>query len=620
MEKTFEAEGRYRVLLKGIEDDSPEKRESFCRQISEKYHVSFSLLENILDRCPIILKKNLTFRKAQGLARTLKQYGGQISLEEKRGTLPILLEFQQAVPRRLALESARFSKTQGGTWSVTGRIRNISNSEVSDVWVLIQLFEKPETLLTFDEAPIVLNPLPAGESSPFRVLLDGDLAVWQVSVAFKNSAGVPLASEDRRKVEEWDEVKIGDEGDRVSRYAAPLAGGELRPVEVTESLDGEGLVHGSSTAGEIPQSHAIEAAALPALKEEKSPEAALVRALEGPLPASETMITQEVSIEPSLVAPPGGEETELENKGESTEQGAVPEELPESPPKEGLDVSVFQEASKLLNEIERRIEQKSEPDLPPFPWMDQFRDAIRRYHLEPRDSFVAWFQTNKKEGRFEGDLHALVTVLAHARFDQAGEEGKGLDNTKRVAPLIMRSKLSFEEIPVLEATEHFSAESWGRFFHKAIPRLQVIGRDIAAKDTWDAADLERLIQVIPHMSGQTSRRAVRWMSQLVPEVITIDFSKTALIIGESLFRVATRLGVVTPQFDTYQDPASRGYAKIQSFSKLAFPEDPLIMEEPMTYLGMNGSKGGHCTPIQPHCEGCLFEGFCPRLHSSRMRA
>jgi hypothetical protein len=78
--------------------------------------------------------------------------------------------------------------------------------------------------------------------------------------------------------------------------------------------------------------------------------------------------------------------------------------------------------------------------------------------------------------------------------------------------------------------------------------------------------------------------------------------------------VATRLGVVTPQFDTYQDVASMGYAKIQSFAKAAFPQDPVKLEDPMTSLGMNGGTEGHCTPAQPHCEGCPFEGFCPKLH------
>ena len=614
MQKSYHEEGRYRVLLKGVDGNSPQKRETFCRHISEKYHVSFSLLENILDRCPIILKKNLTLRKAEGLARTLKQYGGQISVEERRDPLPILLELQQSVPRLLALESSQFRKTPGGTWSVTGRVKNISDTPVDDVWVLIQLLENPETLLTFEEVPIVLNPLPAGEASPFRALFDADVVVRQISVAFKNSAGIPLSAEDRRRIREWAEVEIKDEGEHVSTSLSPLADGGSQTLDVIEPQEELSSERGLFTQEDSLGNRDPRPAEMPASKQEKSPEDTLVLALEGPPSFSQIKATGEHFSGPSFAAPLGLVETESEIKGASTEQDTLPDEALESLRERNRDISVFQEATQLLNEIDRRIDQKKEPDLPSFPWMEQFRDAIRRYDLEPRDPFSAWFQANKEDGRFESNLHYLVTILAHARFDQVGEEGKGLENTKRVVQLIMRSNLSLDEIPPLEATQHFPAESWRHFFYKAIPRLHLVGRDIVARDTWDASALERLIQVIPHMSGQTSRRAGRWMSQLVPDVLTIDFSNTPVIIAESLFRVATRLGVVTPQFDTYQDVASMGYAKIQSFAKAAFPQDPVKLEDPMTSLGMNGGTEGHCTPTQPRCEGCPFEGFCPRLH------
>jgi hypothetical protein len=614
MQRSYHEEGRYRVLLKGVDGNSSEKRETFCRHISEKYHVSFSLMENILERCPIVLKKNLTLRKAEGLARTLKQYGGQISVEERRDTLPIHLEFQQSVPRLLALESSQFRKTQGGIWSVTGRVKNIGDAPVHDVWVLIQLFENPETLLTFEEVPIVLNPLPAGEASPFRALFDADVVVREISVAFKNSAGLPLSAEDRRKIREWAEVEIKDEGEHVSTALSPLTDGGPRTLDVMEPQEELSVERGVFTQEDSLGNQGPRPADMPASRQEKSAEDTLVSALEGPPPFSQKNATGERFSGPSFAAPLGLEESKSEIKGASTEQDTLPDEALESLRVRNRDISVFQEATKLLNEIDRRTDQKEEPDLPSFPWMEQFRDAIRRYDVEPRDPFFAWFQTNKKDGRFESNLHSLVTILAHARFDQAGEEGKGLENTKRVVPLIMRSNLSLDEIPSLEATQHFPAEGWRHFFYKAIPKLHLIGRDIAARDTWDASELERLIQVIPHMSGRTSRRAVRWMSQLVPDVLTIDFSKTPVIIGENLFRVATRLGVVTPQFDTYQDVASMGYGKIQSFAKQAFPQDPVKLENPMTSLGVNGGTEGHCTPTQPRCEGCPFEGFCPKLH------
>ena len=620
MQSVRHEDGRYRVLLKGVEDDTPENRETFCRHISEKYHVSFSLLENILNRCPIILKKNLTLRKAETLARTLKQSGGLVSVEEKWPTPPILLELQETVPRLLAIESSRFWKTEGGTWSITGRVKNICDTPLKDVWVLVQFFENRETLLTYEEAPVALNPLPPGEASPFRVLFGGEGVVRQISIAFKNSAGAPLSTEDRRKKREWAEVEVEEEDEHVSASISPLseAGSQtLDIVEPTEELSREPsllMQEGSLQNAEVnPFSPVLQPVEMRELRQEKTTEDIFVVALEEPRSFSETTPIGEIVAPPSVTAPPALEEDNPELKGVSTEKDRPPDDAPEPLPGGRLDISVLQEATQLLQEIDRKTEQK-EAEPPSFLWMEQFRDAIRRQDLEVRDPFSAWFQSNKNEGGFESKLHSLVTLLAHARFDQVGERAKGLENTRKVSHLIMRSNLSLDELPSLEATQHFSAENWRNLFFKSIPRLQKIGRDIAARQTWDAMELERLIQVIPHMSGQTSRRAVRWMGNLMPDDLTIDFSNTPVIIGESLYRVATRLGVVAPHFDTYQDVTSMGYAKIQSFAKAAFPQDPAKMEDPMTALGMNGTMEGHCYPIQPRCEGCLFEGFCPKLH------
>ncbi len=54
--------------------------------------------------------------------------------------------------------------------------------------------------------------------------------------------------------------------------------------------------------------------------------------------------------------------------------------------------------------------------------------------------------------------------------------------------------------------------------------------------------------------------------------------------------------------------------KIQSFARMACPRNPLEVEEPMTWMGRAEEQGGHCFPIQPKCEGCLFETFCPKLY------
>jgi endonuclease III len=116
------------------------------------------------------------------------------------------------------------------------------------------------------------------------------------------------------------------------------------------------------------------------------------------------------------------------------------------------------------------------------------------------------------------------------------------------------------------------------------------------------------------MSDRNSRRAVRWIDELIPEIVEIDFSNTSVAVGENLYRVASRLGVVDPHFDSYQGKDSMGDLKIQSFAKAAFPQNPMKIAEPMNWVGMEEKDGGHCFSTQPRCPACIFETFCPRFH------
>jgi len=119
--------------------------------------------------------------------------------------------------------------------------------------------------------------------------------------------------------------------------------------------------------------------------------------------------------------------------------------------------------------------------------------------------------------------------------------------------------------------------------------------------------------VIPHMDHQSSRRAIQWVNELIRNVVEVDFSDTPIAVGKGLYRVASRLGVVDPHSDYYQGGSSTGDMKIQSFAKAAFPRNPRMVEEPMASMGRGEGEGGHCFPVQPWCEGCLFETFCSRL-------
>jgi hypothetical protein len=259
--------------------------------------------------------------------------------------------------------------------------------------------------------------------------------------------------------------------------------------------------------------------------------------------------------------------------------------------------------------IKTEVEQEEES----FPGIKGFRNSIETYYQKHRDFFSIWFETYQREGGFENPLHALLTILVYARFNQLNQSEKALENTQRVTRLIVQSNLPLEEIPPLEGTQFFSGEDWRNLFHRALPKLQRVANNILKRDEWNALDLERLIRVIPHMSDKNSRLSTRRMHELISDVVKIDFSNTPISIGESLYRVASRLGVVNPHFDYYQGRDSIGDIKIQSFAKSTFPQSPFKIEDPMAWVGRK-EEGGHCFPTQPRCEGCLFETFCPKLY------
>jgi len=303
---------------------------------------------------------------------------------------------------------------------------------------------------------------------------------------------------------------------------------------------------------------------------------------------------------------------------EEKEAKAVPSELevplhdhPAENEKNHFETSAFDEASQLLQEISERTPPKG-TTLPP-PWIDGFRHSIETYYRQTGDLFSAWFKERMEESGFTDSFHSLLTVLVHARFDQGGQPENALENTQRVCGLLPRSNLELEEIPFLDGTEFFAQENWRYLFQRALPKLRQVAADILERRTWTASDLERLIQIIPHMSPQNSRGAMRRIHTLIPEAVAIDFSKFPVAIGENLYRVSSRLGVVDPHVDSYQGKNSIGDLKIQSFAKATYPDDPVKIEEPMNWLGRR--EEGHCLALDPRCDGCLFESFCPKLHT-----
>jgi len=632
-------EGRYRVLLIGIGDNAEEEKASFCRNLSKNYRIPFPILKKVVDSSPIILKKNIPFRKAETLAKTLRAFGARVSVEERRSLPPATLEFQELTPHHLALESSYLRKTQRGAWSLMGRAKNISDQTLTDAWVLVQLFEDPDEFIAFEETPLAINPLPSGEASPFKVIFEEDFSLKRISIAFKNASGQPIPAVDKRRKREWTEVPIGEErffprprmspeSEKRSQAVSLIKPAEkiiiikeketptetdpfsekkietLLEREIRDEQGGdEGRISDDSLSLNLEPLGKVLESSLAALEEEGYPGAEDTQGAFGQEPSEESapFAREEMKNDTQEVAPSGDIKPSFD--GREVDEALLPVasvphdaiQLPEGVSEIPEDGEAEEEAASL------------------FPWIKSFRNAVEIYYEKPDDIFSIWFEECRRGGEFKDSIHALLAVLVHSRFEQGHPSVNALENTKRVCGLIVRPNLPISEVPALEGTPFASGEVWTDLFHRALPKIRQIGNAVLDRNKWNASDLERFIQVIPHMGPQNSRKAVHRINALIRDALEIDFSGTAVTVGESLYRVGSRLGVVDPRFDRYEGPHSRADAKIQSFAKAAFPENPGKVEEPMASAGRAEGQGGHCFPIHPWCEGCLFEGFCPKL-------
>jgi hypothetical protein len=610
--------GEYRVFLFGVGDGSEAAKELFCQKISKRLGISFPLLKKIVQGCPVVFKKDLSLEKAVALAKVLRSFGAEAGVEEKRERVPIILEFGKADPHPIALESCILRRGQDGSWNAVGRARNISAENLNDTWVLIQLFERSDEFLAFEEVPLAINPLPPEESSPFKAVFEGHLPVQKVSVAFKNCSGSVVSALDRRRPDqEWVSIPFEREKDKEGVFFVRL---DDTPEEIgSEELPGKKPEEASNVTRDDRQGSGSQPL------EKTSHESPEVSSPEVGSDDSEKGIVIQVDL-------PGGKRGEEEESVQAFDPGLLMLEVAKEEEAQEEEI-VFAEPGNLAENEgltqELRVEGSQEGESPPlsevisakvvqeevssFPWMDDFRNSIDSFYLENRNPFLAWFESSRRGGEFQTPFQMVLTILAHARFDQMSHPGRVLENTQRVFRIILRPNMPLEEIPSLEGTQFFSGDHWRDLFHRALPKLQQIAQNMMEKEIWDASELERLIQVIPHMSNKTSRMAVRWVHELIPDVVAIDFSNTPVFVGESLYRVACRLGIVDPYFDHYDSRNSAGDTKIQSFAREAFPSYPIRIEEPMAWIGMNEERG-HCFPTQPRCQGCLFENFCPRLY------
>lgn len=250
------------------------------------------------------------------------------------------------------------------------------------------------------------------------------------------------------------------------------------------------------------------------------------------------------------------------------------------------------------------------------PWLDQFRAAVEGYYQDrPEDPFTEWFRDRWSEGGFVDDRHAVATILAQARFDQRTPSQTAFQSTRMVYSLLSKRGLSLEEVPKLKGIRWRSPEDSRRLFYEAYPSLRSTAKTILDKKEWVASELEELIAGIPEMGVKTSRLAVRLLHELVPDLVSIDVSGARVPIDALVYRLTCRLGIIDPETEKLESPGTD--RKLQQFAELAFPGDPLRVDEPMWQMARSRREGGHCYPTDPECVGCLFETFCPKLYRDR---
>jgi len=621
MTNVYPEEESYRVVLYSTGGHTEMEKAHFCKEVSDHYGIPLSLMKKIVDRCPIVIKKDLPFKKAKLLAIAFKSFGASVSVEKKKNLLPIFLEFATEKNWRVELESSHLRKTSGGAWQIFGRVKNRFNEELSDIWTLIQLFDEFGDLIAFEEISLPVNPLPQNESSPFRAIFEGNLPIQKISVSFKTASGNPLPARDNREKKEWIEVKVPELEKVISFLPTPFKPEAAPPPSIAPS----------SVITEREEQPLVEEEA-----EQITEEIQLVEQEKLPSWAAEEIGPgfEKIPLDRPGEDEPPKEPVKLESLQEVVETSAIDwpliekEEEIHAEEELHLDDRMDEPSEEKSGWVDPGLSRSEEVDYPlvsrpapleekkieeviPCVWMEEFRKAIVAYEQMEQNPFKVWFEHLQRENGFESAYHSILTLLIYTRFNQTHPSDTALENTRKVFKVALQWDLPSEEIPPLEGALFFPGEAWRDLYIRANPKLQEVSHRILEKREWELSDLDRLIRIIPHMTARNSRWAIRFMHDQIPEVI-VDISRMDIDVSESVYRVASRLGVVNPLFDYYQGKNSMGDLKIQSFARSAFPDDPGKVEEPMSRLGA-GDERGVCYPTEPRCHHCLFESFCQKL-------
>lgn len=248
-------------------------------------------------------------------------------------------------------------------------------------------------------------------------------------------------------------------------------------------------------------------------------------------------------------------------------------------------------------------------------WFEQFRSIILAYNEKRQpDPFMQWFKKKEEQGFFADDTEKILAILIDARFDQMTTAEKALANTKLVAQAgCLKGIADQKAVPVLIPRQYFSAEAWTKSFVVALPRLLAISNRIVNRKTWMANELYSLmISEIraPYLGVKTSRLAIRWLYELMPN-LNINMDSYEIPIDRLVYRVSCRLGLIDPNHDKYSGQGSDADIKIQTLVRDLLPGMQWIFDEPLWSTGRKPISGGHCYPKFPSCSGCIFGKICP---------
>lgn len=251
-------------------------------------------------------------------------------------------------------------------------------------------------------------------------------------------------------------------------------------------------------------------------------------------------------------------------------------------------------------------------------WLRKLKIIIETYHKNRKiDPFMKWYKESEKNGIFKPLFEKVMIIIIDARFDQGSISAEAaLENTKQVfrANLIRDTPVNLDEIPDLTPPKDINPEIWRQEFEIAHKQLISLVYEIIKTKKWDANALTNKIREVRYLGPKTSRLAVRWLYELIPEIM-IDMKSFQIPVDQNLYRVAARLGIVNPYTDKYiPGVGGSGDLKIQKFAQELFPNHPYLIDEPMWFEGRSSFRRGHCFLTNPEHNGCIFEEICPKKY------